>query len=120
MRIGWGVAIWLAAGFCCVTANAAPKHSAPTNAYSAALSKMQPADQEARLAEMVGYWCIGTQAFLMGVATTGAEAGNAYWSVACLDGSSYAVQIDPLGRPVSVPCAALADTRQGKECFKKF
>jgi hypothetical protein len=58
----------------------------------------------------------------MGVAASGPEEGNAYWSVACLDGTSFAVQVDPLGRQVAVPCSVLADAGKGKEkeCFKKF
>jgi hypothetical protein len=115
MRFGWGAAILLAAGIAGAAAIAAPR-----NDFSEQLERMKPAERAARLAELVGYWCVGTETFLMGVADTGPETGNAYWSVACLDGNSYAVQIDPLGRPVAIPCSVLADAGKGKECFKKF
>jgi hypothetical protein len=114
MRFGWGAAILLAAGI------AGAAVAAPRNEASEQLERMSPAARAAHLAQMVGFWCVGTQAFLMGVADSGEEAGNAYWSVACLDGNSYAIQIDPLGRPVTIPCNVLADTGKGKECFKKF
>jgi hypothetical protein len=116
MQIGWGAAIALAAGLASVAAGAAP----PRNDFNTAIEKMAPADRAAHLADIVGIQCVGTQAFLMGVAASGAEEGNAYWSVACLDGSSYAIQLDPLGRAVTVPCSVLADSGKGRECFKKF
>jgi hypothetical protein len=119
MRIGWGAAITLAAGLASVAAGAAVV-SSPKNDFNAAIEKMAPADRAAYFAQTVGLNCIGTQTFLMGVADSGAEEGNAYWSVACLDGTSFAIQIDPLGRQVAVPCSVLADTGKGKECFKKF
>ena len=116
MRIRWGAAAILAAGLAGAASGA---HSA-TNDYSKDLERQSPAQRAARLAAVVGYWCVGTDTFLMGVPQSGPEAGFAYWSVACLDGSSYAIQIDPLGRPVTIDCAVLAAAGQGKECFKKF
>jgi hypothetical protein len=116
MRIGRGAAIALAAGLVSIAAGAAE----PRNDFNTAIEKMTPADRAAYLAELIGITCVGTQTFLMGVADSGEEAGNAYWSVACLDGTSFAIQIDPLGRPVAVPCSVLADSGKGKECFKKF
>ncbi|HEY1797742.1 MAG TPA: hypothetical protein VGG57_16645 [Stellaceae bacterium] len=115
MRLGWGAALLLA-----VAGIAGAAAAAPRNELSEQLERMRPAERAAKLAQIVGFWCVGTQAFLMGVAQSGEEAGNAYWSVACLNGTSYAIQIDPLGRPVTVPCSVLADTGKGKECFKKF
>jgi hypothetical protein len=115
MRFGWGAAILVAAGIAGTAAVAAPR-----NEYSERLAHMKPAERAAELAQIVGFWCVGTETFRMGVADAGPEAGNAYWSVACLDGTSYAIQIDPLGRPVTIPCNVLADTGKGKECFKKF
>jgi hypothetical protein len=115
MRFGWGAAILLAAGIAGAAAVAAPR-----NDFSDEIERMPRAARDAHLAQIVGFWCVGTQTFLMGVAETGPEEGNAYWSVACLDGTTYAIQIDPLGRPVSIPCSVLADTGKGKECFKKF
>jgi hypothetical protein len=115
MRFGWGAAVLLAAGIAGAAAVAAPH-----NDVSEELEKLKPLERAARLAQIVGFRCVGTQAFLMGIADSGPEAGNAYWSVACLDGTSFAIQIDPLGHPVAVPCNVLADTGKGKECFKKF
>lgn len=115
MRFGWGAAVVLAAGIAGAAAAAVPR-----NDFSEQLERMKPEARAARLAQIVGFWCVGTETFLMGVADKGPEEGNAYWSVACLDGTSYAIQIDPLGRPVTIPCNVLADTGKGKECFKKF
>jgi hypothetical protein len=115
MRSGWGAAVLLAVGIAGAAAVAAPH-----NDFSEEIERMKPAERDAHLAQVVGFWCVGTQTFLMGVADTGAEEGNAYWSVACLNGTSYAIQIDQLGRQVTIPCSVLADTGQGKECFKKF
>jgi hypothetical protein len=115
MRFGWGAAILVAAGIAGAAAAAAPH-----NDVSESIERMKPGERAAHLAQIVGFWCIGTETFLMGVADQGPEAGNAYWSVACLNGASYAIQIDPLGRPVTIPCNVLADTGKGKECFKKF
>jgi len=114
MRFGWGAAMLLAAAIAGAAA------AAPRNDFSEQLERMKPAERAARLAETVGFWCVGTETFLMGVADQGPEEGNAYWSVACLNGTSFAIQIDPLGRPVTIPCNVLADTGKGKECFKKF
>lgn len=115
MRIGWGAATVLAAGLASAVAGAAV-----TNEFSDRLERASPAERNARLAAITGYRCVGTDTFLMGVAQSGREAGLAYWSVSCLDGSSFAIQIDPLGRSVTIDCAALAAAGQGRECFKKF
>jgi hypothetical protein len=115
MRFGWGAAVLLAAGLAGAAAMAAPR-----NSTSELLERLKPEERDARLAQMVGFFCVGTQSFLMGVADSGPETGNAYWSIACLNGNSFAVQLDPLGRVVTVPCSVLADTGKGKECFKKF
>jgi hypothetical protein len=63
--------------------------------------------------------CVGIAAFPMGVTVSGHARGNAYWSVRCKNGKSYAVQIPPRGKAaVVVDCQALEGT--GRECFKKF
>jgi hypothetical protein len=115
MRFGWGAAVLLAAGIAGAAAAAAPR-----NEFSESVERMKPPERAAHLAQIVGFWCVGTETFLMGVADTGPEEGNAYWSVACLNGASYAIQIDPLGRLVTIPCNILADAGKGRECFKKF
>ena len=89
----------------------------PTNDRLLAL----PQDQQARaLSGSFRHGCIGVSAFFMGMTATGKAKGNAYWSVGCKNGKSYAVQIAPnkKGTAVVVDCKALAGT--GKECFKKF
>jgi hypothetical protein len=115
MRSGWGVAALLAAALASATAGAAAK-----NAYNDALLRMKPADRAARLAQIVGYWCVGTNTFFMGLAQQGPEAGYAYWSLACLNSGSYAIQIDPNGQWAAITCEQLAAEGQGRECFKKF
>lgn len=102
-------------------AAAASKHAAPpVNQANDKLMKLPAAERAATLARIVGHWCIGTEAFPMGVATTGAAAGNAYWSVRCADGSEWAVQIDRLAAFVAIDCATFNANGAGKECFKKF
>lgn len=89
----------------------------PTNDRLLAL----PQDQQAQaLAGSFRRGCVGVSAFFMGMTATGKAKGNAYWSVACKNGKSYAVQIAPnkKGSAVVVDCKALEGT--GKECFKKF
>jgi len=115
MRIGWGTAVVFAVGLASAAAGAAPK-----NSFSAGLEKMPLPERAARLAALVGYWCVGTETFHMGTGESGPETGLAYWSVACLDGGSYAIQIDPIGRSVTIDCAVLAAQGEGKQCFKKF
>src|SRR5215510_4251878 len=58
------------------------------------LVKLAAPERAARLARAVGNWCIGTEAMLMGVLTSGPGEGNAYWSLRCADGSTWAVQVD--------------------------
>ncbi|HVC51569.1 MAG TPA: hypothetical protein VND87_06075 [Stellaceae bacterium] len=115
MRIGWGTAAMLVAGLASATAVAASN-----NAYNDTLLKMKPAIRTARLAQIVGYWCVGTNAYYMGIAEQGPEAGYAYWSLSCLDSGSYAIQIDPHGQWTAITCEQLAAEGQGRECFKKF
>ncbi len=122
MRVGWGTAALLAAGLTVTAAGAATRQaqSGPRNDYSAALQRLPPQERAARLAEVIGYWCVGTKTFLMGVAARGPEAGFAYWSLSCLNGDSYAVQIDPYGHAVAIACDVLAAEGQGRACFRKF
>jgi hypothetical protein len=115
MRIGWCLAAALAA---VVVGRAAA--AAPLNRFNDELRKLPPAEQAAKLAEVVDHWCIGTEAYFMGIARSGPEAGYAYWSVRCLDGSAYAVQFDPLGEGVVIDCETLAERGQGRACFRKF
>jgi hypothetical protein len=84
------------------------------------LLKRSPQEQEAMLAKVVGHWCIGTQAFLMGVTTKEPGKGFAYWSLRCADGSTWAVQLDPHAAVTAIDCGVFKDSAIGKECFKKF
>jgi hypothetical protein len=115
MRIGWLGATLLVPVLAGAVANGAPR-----NEFNERLEQLSPADQAAKLAEVVGHWCVGTQAFFMGMSGSGPEAGYVYWSLRCLDGNSYAIQFDPLGQGVVIDCRTLAENGQGRECFKKF
>ena len=79
-----------------------------------------PAAQQAQvLGDSLHRGCAGVEAFPMGVTASGRAKGDAYWSVRCKNGNSYAVQIPPRGkRAVVVECQVLQGT--GRECFKKF
>jgi hypothetical protein len=122
----WG---WMALAFVVATAGgsgAAERHAtpakpaAPANPVNARLLTMKPADRAALLAKAVGHWCIGTEAFPMGISKTGHGAGDAYWSLRCADGSAWAVQIDPYAQVTAVDCAAFDQLGEGKKCFKRF
>jgi hypothetical protein len=106
--------------FAAGTAGAADKPVQPANPVNAKLFSMKPAERAALLAKAVGHWCIGTEAFQMGVATTGRGAGNAYWSLRCADGSAWALQIDPFADVTAVDCVHFNAQAGGKECFKRF
>ena len=84
------------------------------------LLKLAPPGRAAALARAVGHWCIGTETFLMGIVAAGQGQGNAYWSLRCTDGSTWAVQIDPLGEITAIDCDSYKANGAGKECFKKF
>lgn len=121
MRFGWCPALALAIVCFAGAAAGAAKHPAGSvNPANDKLLSMKPAARAAVLAKAVGHWCIGTEAFLMGVSTSGRGAGNAYWSLRCADGSAWAVQIDPLAEVTAIDCAVFNAQAAGKECFKKF
>ncbi|HTT78409.1 MAG TPA: hypothetical protein VMF86_01905 [Stellaceae bacterium] len=118
----WG---WLALALLLVAAAAAGaaerRHAArAVNPVNQKLLAMKPADRAALLAKAVGHWCIGTEAFPMGVTKTGRGAGNAYWSLRCADGSAWAVQIDPLAEVTAINCGVFNAMAEGKQCFKRF
>ena len=100
---------------------AAARHAAaPINKVHERLLELPPTERAATLAQAVGHWCVGTQAFPMGIVLHGAGEGNAYWSLRCADGSAWAVQIDPFAEVTAIDCASFKEAGQGKECFKKF
>jgi hypothetical protein len=118
---GWRAALAISATLLAATAAAAARHPAKSiNPFNDKLLSAEPAQRAAMLAGVVGHWCIGTETFLMGLVTAGRGAGNAYWSVRCVDGSTWAVQIDPLGEFTAIDCASYQANGAGKECFKKF
>ncbi len=94
--------------------------AAAKNPYNDDLLKMSPVERSTALARAVGEWCIATETFAMGITASGTSAGYAYWSVRCLDGSAYVVQLEPKGRGVTIDCETFRDNSGGKECFKKF
>jgi hypothetical protein len=119
----WG---WLALAFVVAVggaAGAAEHHATPAkpiNPVNAKLLASKPAERAAVLAKAVGHWCIGTDAFSMGVTKSGRAAGYAYWSLRCADGSAWAVQIDPYANVTAIDCATFKAEADGKECFKRF
>jgi hypothetical protein len=83
------------------------------------LLAMPEAQQAQALGDSLRRGCVGVAAFPMGVTASGRAKGNAYWSVRCKNGKSYAVQIPARGKgAVVVDCETLQGT--GRECFKKF
>lgn len=84
------------------------------------LLSLPQARQAQVLANSLRKSCVGVAAFPMGVTATGKGKGNAYWSVRCKNGKSYAVQIAPdaKGTAVVEDCRVLQGT--GTACFKKF
>ena len=114
-------ALALAAAMMPAIAAGASRNAAKSfNPANDRLLRMPPAERAAALAQAVGHWCIGTEAFPMGVVAAGEGAGNAYWSLRCADGSAWAVQIDPLGELTAIDCDTFNANGAGKECFKRF
>jgi hypothetical protein len=123
MAIGfrWCAALAIAASLIAGGAEGATrKPDKPVNPANDRLVKMPPPEQAATLAEAVGNWCIGTEAYPMGVEKSGAAAGNAYWSLRCADGTAWAIQIDPLAEVTAIDCDSFKENGGGKECFQKF
>lgn len=122
MRSGWRAALAISATLLAGAAAGAARHPVKSiNPANDKLLKLPPAERAATLAQAVGHWCIGTEAFPMGVVTaTGPGEGNAYWSLRCADGSAWAVQIDPLAEVTAIDCDSFKAAGGGKECFKKF
>jgi len=123
MAIGfrWCAALAIVASLIAGGAEGAAKRPAKSaNPAHDRLVKMSPPERAATLAQAVGHWCIGTEAFPMGVETSGAATGNAYWSLRCADGTAWAVQIDMLAEVTAIDCDSFKENGAGKECFKKF
>jgi hypothetical protein len=97
-----------------------PGGSGSLNPANEELLQLPPPRRAEKLARSISQWCIGTEAFLMGVVGAGPGRGNAYWSLRCADGSAWAIQIDPQAGVTAIACAQFAAAAPGKECFKKF
>jgi len=124
-RFGWCLALGVSAALLPLTVDrAAAQARKPAekslNLVNDKLLKLAPAQRAAELALVVGNWCIGTEAFPMGVVAEGQGKGNAYWSLRCANGSTWAVQIEPLGDLTAIDCDSYKEAGAGKECFKTF
>ena len=84
------------------------------------LEHLPPNQQAAQLAHAIGHWCIGTEVFQMGLEREGRAKGNAYWSLRCADGSTWAIQVDPRAGVTAIDCDSFNERAIGKACFKKF
>ena len=119
MRLGAVLAI--AAMLLAGPLDAQPKQQSKSrNPANDQLLKLPAPQRAAYLARAVGNWCIGTEAFLMGLVTSGSGEGNAYWSLRCADGATWVVQVDPLAEVTAIGCDDFKQVAPGKECFKKF
>jgi len=120
MRYGWRTALAILAILAAGAAAGAARRAGSANPANDKLLQMSEPDRAATLARAIGHWCVGTEAFPMGIIAAGTGAGNAYWSLRCLDGSTWAVQIDPLAGVTAIDCDTYKEKGAGKECFKKF
>jgi hypothetical protein len=94
--------------------------AADPNPYNSELERLSPPERAAKLSAYVGFDCIGTKPFLMGVTKAGPAKGYAYWSLECAGAKSYMIQIAPDGEAAAVDCSALKQAGQGRECYKTF
>ena len=121
MRVGRRAVLAISLMLLAGAAAATPRQAATTsNRANDKLLQLSPTDRAATLARAVGHWCIGTEAFPMGVESTGRAAGNAYWSLRCADGTAWAIQIDSLAAVTAIDCETFKENGGGKECFQKF
>ena len=97
-----------------------PGASGPLNPANEELLRLPAPERAEKLARAISRWCIGTEAFLMGVVGAGPGRGNAYWSLRCADGTAWALQIDPQSEVTAIACDEFAAAAPGKECFKQF
>jgi len=98
----------------------AAKPAGPINAFHEELLKLPPNERAAKLAQIVGNWCIGVRAFEMGVVAQGPRPGAAYWSLKCADGKSYAIEIDTDGKGAAIDCNTYKEATAGRQCFRHF
>jgi len=84
------------------------------------LARLPSTEQAVVLGKDVGQGCAGVLAFAMGFGKHDADRGDAYWSVRCADGKSYAVALHPgpAGGASVLGCDAMRSA--GMECFKRL
>jgi hypothetical protein len=100
----------------------APHPDLPTsgNIANDRLANLPSTEQAVLLGKDVGAGCEGVLAFPMGFGRHDADKGDAYWSVRCADGKSYAVALHPdkAGGVSVLGCDAMQSA--GMECFKRL
>jgi hypothetical protein len=92
-----------------------PRADNPANAR---LADLPSTEQAVVLGKVIGHGCTGVVAFPMGIGRHDADRGDAYWSVRCADGKSYAVALHPdqAGSVSVLGCDAMQSA--GMACFK--
>jgi hypothetical protein len=94
-----------------------PRSDNPANQK---LADLTSTEQAVVLGKVIGHGCTGVVAFPMGIGRHDADRGDAYWSVRCADGKSYAVALHPdqAGSVSVLGCDAMQSA--GMECFKRL
>jgi hypothetical protein len=95
-----------------------PAAQASPNAINhniASLSPREQAEKPGNMVRLFGDPCTGRSAFYMGATTD----HDAFWSVKCSNGQSYAVEIKPDGAGTILECPQLEAIHAGR-CFTKF
>ena len=92
--------------------------SGPGNAADDRIANLPTTEQALVLGKSVGPSCGGEFAFFMGTGRRDADRGDAYWSVRCADGQSYAVvlHVDKTRAASVLGCDVIKAA--GMECFK--
>jgi hypothetical protein len=108
-----------------------PAFAASQNGANDYLMTLSPKGQAAMLGKVVGEGCIGRIAFYMGsmddphashsndVSPLLGTEHDAYWSIRCTNGKSYAVGVNPRGEGKVLECPVPEAIHAG-HCFKKF
>lgn len=82
--------------------------------FGTRLMAMDATSQASLLGQTAGEGCHGDYAFYRGIDSKGSD----YWSVHCLNGKSYEIQISPAGTKV-LDCAVVK-LMTGDSCFSRF
>lgn len=99
---------------------AKPEDLASGNPANDRLANLTSTEQAVVLGKKIGHGCTGIAAFPMGIGRHDADRGDAYWSVRCADGESYAVALHPdkEGTVNVLGCDAMHSA--GMDCFKRL